>query len=537
MPDLERSNSVPVIEGVEPELAQMAPFGLGVVAAYASIAQRPDLVTRAVEQVRVTADFARGKMHSGIYDPSALMTVGKRLNDPRYSPILLRTFGAAQQAFAETNVLDYSYGILSDASPVTDWVSRHKFDPIEHKKRELIDALTTTSDRDVPAWMWKAPSGLANPKDMLQLLRAKEGLGVNIETVMFEAISLLMELRKPRVSGEQLLQKVVAADAIFGPMAEIAAFDGLAMAVRSEAARNMFEKIGKTAIFDRAFEIVKPYSDNRGQVISTVESLLGRVTGGSCQAKEAFGDDTNHGIVFMEAELGLRALSNLNRDVVARATARVKSPGSLAKKILGFNASNEEWVSPADVLAATIIVNNYKDLAVVYADMVKRILEESKSDNPEIIPNVSPSRTHLKTPFHIKGDLVFRQLVLGEIRKTLPGLDPESLFDVQATTNGFTVAKATVMFRTGGQEVPIEVQVMTAADRKEARLGASAHIGQKSGRAIDPISLREINMRVTSLYDMTLTSKSERRARSLKARVENAGVTDVERRAVKELIG
>jgi hypothetical protein len=126
---------------------------------------------------------------------------------------------------------------------------------------------------------------------------------------------------------------------------------------------------------------------------------------------------------------------------------------------------------------------------------------------------------------------------LGEIRKTLPGLDPESLFDVQATTNGFTVAKATVMFRTGGQEVPIEVQVMTAADRKEARLGASAHIGQKSGRAIDPISLREINMRVTSLYDMTLTSKSERRARSLKARVENAGVTDVERRAVKELIG
>lgn len=392
----------------------------------------------------------------------------------------------AQQVLPGTNMTRWQYeaGILADLNLVESYAESNRAIPVG-KSKELQGLLTSHSIGGVKQEFWLEPGALTMPANMAELLRdGKDGMNANLEAVLIKSAEKLDHLLFPGDNDRTLLRNIHDAESFYAPLCEIIGADGLASALRSQAAVIRLQRSGHGAFVDKATDIVTALGD-RQEVLGTVEGLLGKLAVGDVEVDHAFRDTTGHGINLGTAELEAHdADAAIDYPKEARAIWRIKSVGSLALKLLSdhqhlIGKSEAEQRSalahiesvPADVLGITILAPNEDALATLYARSAAIV-----HDDNDVHPTSSPSRHE---SYHVSGTMSFKRKILGalaleatnQLEDGTQKVDRGDI-DIPQEERIYPVAKFTVEY-TG---LRTEVQFQTEEARVEARVGLAAHI-------------------------------------------------------------
>jgi len=402
----------------------------------------------------------------------------------------------------------YVIGLASDRPVIADFwhksvASRYSADP------ELQSLLQSHKPTEVSIKHWGVHSKSIEPRYINELASS-----VNLESLLIKAGELLAQLDPSTATNDsQTLDRAHQAEALLAPLCEIIGFDALAMALYSHVhvLRAMFT--GNIAPLQRAQEIISERGDKE-QVDKDVEALFSVV----------FGDSIHEQIIKHGAEHGIMMGEGVCTSDYLRVNWRLKSVGSLAKKLSTRSHEN----IPLDILGATVTTHNVPQIAA----RLKRILERSDSDERITL---TPTSERDKA-IHVKGPREY----IEAIREGL-GFESEyamrQVIDVVEVDKGaHRVCKVTLIFAQPEEsdqperpDLRTEIQITTKKDRVRNRIGEAAHMLYKLGKhlginadAIDRegyaqdlalIHARKKHLGVTT-YDQ-LTSGSLTRADSL----------------------
>jgi len=454
-------------------------------------------------------DFTDGKIDPWVYSAALLHDVAQRLDDPiesKNATSVLKTYAS----WVSPEQWEFVSSILSDLRLVEASADTTQHDYLEKESDdELRSLLHPNAEGPVPLRLWKAPSMIANPQHVLELMQ-----DVNIESLLLLSARTLDNLNHPAENEAQQLQNVFRAESFYAPICEILGYDALAMALRSEASRIRLIKSGNEAFLEVAREEITALGD-RDQMKSIVSELYAKLIGGDSVDEHAISNKGQHNVVLGESLLidPFKGIEEL------RAVWRVKSEGSLARKI------EQQGRKPVDVLGITLITNTVNELAVTYWGIVRRL---KQSDDIE--PKHSASRDDA---FHIRGSGKYLSKVLsGQGSKQV--LESSEL-DIKRnrTAAGFQVAKLTAEYirktEDGEQRIPFEIQVQTEKDREKSRVGQASHILYKGREQPSPLEfdyrvLQEIKARKQMIGRHIAIDSSKERGAALRTRVGRSAV-------------
>ena len=349
----------------------------------------------------------------------------------------------------------YVIGLASDRPIIADFwrenvAARYSANP------ELQNALQASSPTEVSIEQWGIHSQSIEPRHINELASS-----VNLESLLIKACELLAQLDpSTAVNDSQTLDRAHQAEALLAPLCEIIGFDALAMALYSHVhvLRAMFT--GNIAPLQRAQEIVSERGDKE-QVDKDVEELFSVV----------FGDNLHEQIIKHGAEHGIMMGEGVCTSDYLRVNWRLKSVGSLAKKLSNRPLENV----PLDILGATVTTHNVPQIAA----RLKRILERSDNDDRVTLTPTSDRDAAI----HVKGTKEY----IETIREGLgfENLDAmKKVVDVVEVGEGaHRVCKVTLVFaqpetdtRPARPDLRAEIQITTEGDRVENRIGKAAHM-------------------------------------------------------------
>ncbi len=289
---------------------------------------------------------------------------------------------------------------------------------------------------------WFAQSKTVDVEKMQILLEA-----VNLESVLIKAAELLDNIIHTPPKDRSLIQDVFEAESFYAPLCEILGFDGLSMALRDAAAHNRFNKSGNNFVLNQAVELV-----NTVEAEGSIDAVIVKLFGDDALNEPVLGRLSEHAVRVDEviASAGGIELAGV---------ARVKSVGSLALKL-----ARGAGEPPMDIIGITFIAEDVKMASRFFHALLARIEEL-----PDVDPVPAPSRDEA---IHIRGDSDF-------VTEFLKDASPDAKIDIKVQPAGaFQVAKVTLKMH---HKVPVEIQVQTKEDRKNAREGYAAHIRHKDG--------------------------------------------------------
>ena len=343
----------------------------------------------------------------------------------------------------------YVIGLASDRPVITDFwhenvAARYSANP------ELQSVLQATEPIEVSIEQWSTHSQSIEPRYINELASS-----VNLESLLIKAGELLAQLDpSTAVNDSRTLDRAHQAEALLAPLCEIIGFDALAMALYSHVhvLRAMFT--GNLAPLQQAQAIINERGDKE-QVDQDVQELFGVV----------FGDNIHEQIINHGAEHGIMMGEGYCTGECLRVNWRLKSVGSLTKKL---DARSPENI-PLDIIGATVTAQSVPQIA----QRLKRILERSNSDDRVVLTPTSERDAAI----HVKGTSEY-------IETIRTGLGFESLeamrevVDVVEVGEGaHRVCKVTLVFAQPGRpELRAEIQITTESDRIENRIGKAAHM-------------------------------------------------------------
>lgn len=349
----------------------------------------------------------------------------------------------------------YVIGLASDRPVIADFwresvTARYPADPT------LQNLLQSNDPAPVSIEQWATHSRSIEPRDINELASS-----VNLESLLIKATELLAQLDPSTATNDsQTLDRVHQAEALLAPLCEIIGFDALAMALYSHVhvLRAMFT--GNLAPLQQAQNIINERGDKE-QVDRDVQELFSTVFGDNIH-EQIINHGANHGIMMGEGYCTSECL---------RVNWRLKSVGSLAKKL---NTRSPENI-PLDIIGATVTT---KDVSQI-ASRLKRILERAESDEYVVL---TPTSERDKA-VHVKGPTEY-------IEAICEGLGYESVdamrkdIDVVTVAEGaHQVCKVTLVFKQPEKDkkperpdLRAEIQITTESDRVENRIGKAAHM-------------------------------------------------------------
>jgi hypothetical protein len=301
---------------------------------------------------------------------------------------------------------------------------------------------------------------------------------VTIESIMHKAAEMLAKfhLDEDRGCELQVYRDVYAIRSFYAPLCELAGFDGMAMALRSEADIRQLIATGNEQYIEQARAILEGAGDGE-EAAQFMEEFLTDIAGDNLH-EAVLGNEATHGITIGEG---------LCHDDTLRVNWRLKSLGSLAMKLKRRDGKpkKRENEQPMDLFAGTIITRDAEQLARVYASIIRNVERSERAT-----PTPSPSRD---TPFHIRGTKQFIDTIAHELG-IVPGMEGyeqaykefELKYDVRPTDGNYQVAKVTTMYKgSDGVELPVEIQLVTEESRRAYRKDEKeAHAAFKSNRTV-----------------------------------------------------
>ena len=331
-----------------------------------------------------------------------------------------------------------------------------------------------------------------------------------------KACELLDNLRNPSSLRESaLLQDVLEAEAFYAPILEVLGYDALASALRSQAHIIRFEKQGDPGDYiERArnrLDKIKHLGIDK-----ITKSVFGEWSTSYCE--NAVGVDRELGEVPIWAGDCLAQLND--GSPILDIKYRIKAEGSLADKYTRYNGEE-----PNDIVGYTVISSNEEELAKNYSDFIAQNMT-----NKTVV--VTPNKTKA---YYVYGTFEFVETVkLGlkargyEHPEEFCQFEPDA--DKDREEKGYRrleVAKVTMLTE---DDVPVEVQFVTQAERERSRMGEVAHIIYKYLRQFgDSITPEQARAFVRDAAKM-LSQKIHRRR-------ENVGPDnlDINRRTIESV--
>ena len=519
-----------LVDFIEPELCAAA--------GYAALTHDVNQVITPIRQVEALRHFAHDKVYREVLASMSLVGVGMSIDSELYGTNARKSLRvlADRQSKTEPDRYFNTLGLLTDMPVIGESAAVSRFDFETHP--EALEDVLRTSERDteVPPEYWSIPSRMPSSKQLESVLSEKQsGKGVNIEALVMRSVASIVELRESPWTGEKLLQQIFDAEAFFAPLVETVGFDGVAMALRSEAAHKRLYRMGKGAVYDRALNILGELLTSPGYVAGAVNEALQLISGGKALSVPLLGNDPSHGIVIGESVLTPPALQS-----AVRAVWRLKSPGSLAVKVLKHQTDyncEEATALPADVIGITVIAPNKSAQAILFSDMMQRVLKLDSDEGSSLRLAISPSRKSEQTPFHIRGKKEDLNTMMAQVVAQVGPNAAYKLIDRRDDEDGFEVSKVTLTLHDNvtRRDLPIEIQYLTREARTKARNDIYAHAGHKGNREVNPKYMRRIWERIEQLDHMGLTMQSNARAEQLHEEIASIPLSSTASSAFTEL--
>ncbi len=310
---------------------------------------------------------------------------------------------------------------------------------------------------DITPEDWLQPFDFMHPpQDML-----RETKKVNVESIILNAIELLVNLRRPSPNPKAVMQDAYGAMSFYSPVLSVMGvnmigLEVLATALRSVALATIVERAGRLDLLDK----------NRN-IIGVANRALERVA--DILIPDMFLDSSS-GDPEIYASMGtLQRPGNYGPE----GFWRIKSEGAGAYKELGYELNKGmSDVTPPDIIGLTIVVDDWQEAALELKNIVGRIRSAS-----DMCLSVSPTAKDdvgvipVGDGEHIG---ILQQVFSGhDIEICQPKRKPESV--------GFKAYKIYAEVVHEGVRVPVEVQAVSRAAYEENKIGEGSHVSYKAG--------------------------------------------------------
>lgn len=358
---------------------------------------------------------------------------------------------------------------------------------------EVIEMISDHYKSDIPPEVWKTVSPLVDFDRMGEFAE-----NTNLEAMLVKAAELLVNMQHPSSERQSAwLQDVLEAESFYALLCEVIGFDGLAMALRSQAHTIRLTRQGKDGVVAQAQEELR-------RITSVgVEAVLKKALGGVGGAvisraveKDAITDE-------YPAHLGEFVLTkdneNENENEAVSGNWRLKTVGSLAAKL------DSRQGGSMDVLGLTVISDDIAQSAQDFADYLTSHIRVGSgtpfgAGDYQLCP--APSK---RCAIYLQGSPEYK----AQIKQALDahsisrelieedGDEGKTDEDLSGEYRQYEVAKVTFKMKIEDEagnivEVPIEAQFVTKAERKRSRTGAVAHIIYKFIRQQERILERKL---------------------------------------------
>ncbi|MDO4712756.1 MAG: hypothetical protein Q4B05_02515 [Candidatus Saccharibacteria bacterium] len=465
--------------------------------------ERPDLIEHNQAVESVLRAFAGDKVHPAVFAAVWYHDIIDRFDERSAKYTSAKAEAAYWQLLdlltdpaLDSEVVKFSAHILADMVKTEQYSGKHRKDMAKESVQnghgkvsdEVIKMIADHYEGDIPPEVWKTVSPLLDFAQMGEF--AKD---TNLEAMLVKAAELLVNMQHPSSERQSAwLQDVLEAESFYAPLCEVIGFDGLAMALRSQAHTIRLTQQGKGRQVREAQEKLRRITSVGLEAV--LEKAVGGV-GGPCISRVVEKDDSTGEY---PVHIGEFALIKDDGMTVA-GNWRLKTEGSLAAKL------DSRQGESMDVLGLTIISEDTAQSAQDFADYLTSHLGVG-SDTPfdagdyQLCP--APSK---RCAIYIQGSPEYKAAMRRALEER--GMSGELIEedsdegrtddDRSGEYRQYEVAKVTFKMKIEDEagnivEVPVEAQFVTRAERERSRTGAVAHIIYKFIRQQERILERKL---------------------------------------------
>lgn len=469
--------------------------------------ERTDFIEHALRTEKLVRVFANDLIASRVYDAVMLHDLSQRAINSKHparreaASIALADYLTDPRIDAES--FSFVASLLSDVAVIeqaAEGYRKHLGGTTESER--LQDILTNSYQGKLPPDMWLAEEP---PIDIAHLRNITED--VNVESIIVKAAEVLDNITYPPEREAAVLQDILEIETFHAPLCEVLGFHALAMKLRTETNKQRLRRAGYEEAITQA-EYVTEAARELGAHWA-LEHIFGvRPTEVAYETR----DTSPHPepVVY-----GTMKADDLTDNAWSgRVHWRVKTNGSLAKKL----KDNPEQL-PMDVFGMTAIVDTPEELAEAF-----RYMLDSLEANDSVTLSPAPSK---EKAIYIQGcqeyiDTITSQLPDDLIEQAQIKLPEEG----QTADTIYQVCKMTFYVHDDKGFMPVEMQFLTTPDRKNSRLGATAHIlyKQEYNAGHSSMNLDELMSFLQGIYDrkkymdrtgMTVNERSQNYSKQL----------------------
>lgn len=413
---------------------------------------------------------------------------------------ITRSLDGAPEEISKDTVI----GIVEDYKALQEAFSSYMEDidegSLAGKALKLKDDQTIPDDLDMDGDDYGKSPWAENPSipaphldNLINVFSTKgEGAeGVGLETAMIAGAITLSNLKIAPYHSAFAYKCAVFAENFLIPVCSIIGLDNLESELKDEIGVMTGRNIGDAlypkdalsndidSIMNEVDRVVSLHFGNRYSTDPTrFDFAIGNFNGvfsellGESDLKPAVNTNSSHSTFFGSGTV--KTPNGTELEVRARGKGR----GSYCKKLLqaiGYYDKRSQPLKdsgefhPIDLYGMTVICQDNKQLADVYADAVIKAVNGSK-----ITPYQAPGRKN--ECFVIKGSPDFQEKIRQKIIDKIPDINMK-MFSFKDSSSGFTDAKITGFYETDDGRIPyapFEVQFSTPDARLVARTGKKA---------------------------------------------------------------
>jgi len=470
--------------------------------------------TRSLEISQVIFDFgARDKnLITSIYEAGPLVELMEKLGssdeiEARHALMALESYDSGNQQDQ-----DYVRAISGDILVINKFVKKEFKAALKNYEPEYEEDLNP----------WNYNLDIIPLRDVAELISEEEfksirkPKGVNLEAILIAAASAYITLRNSDdFSEHNVLRTIYAVENFYRPFLSLIGFDGFNMVLEHEV-EHVRMKHEASEMTEEDFELARGILEqaglgNREEVVKLVGRIMAGLFPAGADAESVLHNTSGHNIqVGIGNIYGLEhQVGNRNSKVLADDTIeynwRVKTERSIVENLLKHPG---KYIS--DLLGITVkIPSNAYDMLADKMTIALGTLSELVSSKPK---NSASRETHI----HARGKDVLKAVrpALEEYCETF-----KCHIDVRPSTNGYQVAKITLLHTESGVETPSELMFQTTEDRNIARFGTAAHTNKYkkyTAKSDDEVGFSEqVNARKSMLNKARLTKQSRKRAEKI----------------------
>jgi hypothetical protein len=340
---------------------------------------------------------------------------------------------------AEHMPLKYTFGLIKDFPVIANFIKQHE-QRCKQKGHEYVDI---------------------------------EGLVELVEKVNFESIIIKSALdysnflfleQKPELTDQEKakMERVVTAiKTVDSPLLALTGLDALEAEMLSKTYTWELQQSNNGAFVQHAHDTFEALGGRR-RLAQVAESFLENLF---------VDDDFSHDRVTPDQEKydmfftdGIVGMSEMSDD--ARVLARLKSVGSIAKKMHALYEKNGTLEVPMDIIGVTLIAKDKERMKECLHGTLARLTTLG------VTFKSAPSR---QEQVHVKGrpdfiDMFGKDSEFSDVYGAL-GIEVKD----QSCKNGYEAVKLTMFYTSDGIDIPVEIQITHETARKESRVGEGSH--------------------------------------------------------------